>query len=131
MLNKSWGKLENNTLIYAPYDIAYNDVYYSPATNDIYLAAGWKLIVASVPPYSELPEKMKWVKSYIEKDLTIEYNWSLVEMPDAEYIIDCHNKLNASDWTTTAYMEGELDEDVWLTWKAKRKVWRDFIRSHE
>jgi len=111
-------------------DIEYNGVFYSPATEEAYIANGYKRIVRSVPQYPP-QEKYKWVKHPEQDETTIYYSWVEEQMTDAEYLMYCHEQLTDTNKKMINYYEGEYPEEKYLYWKAKRKEWRDFIRAHE
>lgn len=79
--NYNYGKLENGTLVYAPYYLVIGKRCYINANASQYLSQGWKVI-----RFTELPEdaseEIIYREVYSEDETTIYSDWVLVENED-------------------------------------------------
>lgn len=80
----TYGKIENEKLIYAPYRIVLGGMQIFNPTTDHLTQAGYKPVTETPMPEDPAPEGQHYEKTYTDAGDTITQGWTLVENEEAE-----------------------------------------------
>ena len=80
----TYGKIENEKLIYAPHRIVLGDMQIFNPTPDHLTQAGYKLVTETPIPEDPAPEGQHYEALYTDSGDTITQSWMLVENEEVE-----------------------------------------------
>lgn len=111
-----YGTLIDGELVYAPRNIEYDDTLYIPATDDVYISAGYKLVVIPDKP----DDGKEYMQTWTENETEITCVW--VEIPDtrtpAEKRENAYETFKICDYMGTKHTVDEMNV-LWQRYSAE------------